>query len=45
MGAGYQRSLDIQMPGECDHHILAAENGAGFAIPALVDVGAPFVKP
>jgi len=44
-GAGYQRSLDIQMPRGCDHHVLAAESVVGAAAPALVDVGAQFVRP
>ena len=45
MGAGYQRSPDIQMPGECDHHVLVVENMAGFAGLALIDVAARFAKP
>ena len=44
-GAGYQRSLDIQMPRGCDHHVLTAESVVGAAAPALVDVGAQFVRP
>ena len=44
-GTGYQRSLDIQMLGECDHHVLATESVIGFAAPALVDIGAQFVRP
>ena len=39
---GYQRSLDIPVPGE---YVLVAESGVGFAAPALVDVGAKFVRP
>ena len=44
-GAGYQRSLDIQVPGEYDHHVLAAESVTNFAAPALVDVAARFARP
>ena len=44
-GAGYQRSPDIQMPGECNHHILAAESVVDFVVPALVDTGARFARP
>ena len=44
-GARYQRNPDIQMLGECDHHVLAAESVVGFAIPALVDVVAQFARP
>ena len=43
--AGYQRSPDIQMPGECDHHVLFAGNVIEFAIPALFGVGARFAGP
>ena len=44
-GAGYQRNLDIQVPGEYDHHVLVAESVAGFAAPALADVAARFARP
>ena len=44
-GAGYQRSLDIQVQGGYDHHVLATESVAGFAAPALVVVAAQFVGP
>ena len=44
-GARYQRNLDIQVPGEYDHHVLVAESVAGFAVPALVDVAARFARP
>ena len=44
-GAGYQRSPDIQMPGEYDHHVLIAEGVAGFAAPALVGIAAKFARP
>jgi hypothetical protein len=44
-GAGYQRNLDIQVPGEYDHHVLVAESVAGFAVPTLVDVAARFARP
>ena len=44
-GAGYQRSLDIPVPGECDHHILTAESVAGFVAPALVDIAARSARP
>ena len=45
MGAGYQRSPDIQMPRECDHHVLTTESVVGFAVPALVGVRARFARP
>ena len=44
-GAGYQRSLDIQVPGEYDHHVLAAESVADFAAPTLVGITARFARP
>ena len=44
-GAGYQRSLDILIPGECDHHVLVAESVAGFVIPVLVDVATRSARP
>ena len=44
-GAGYQRNLDIQVPGEYEHHVLVAENVASFAAPTLVDVAARFARP
>ena len=44
-GAGYQRNLDNQVPGEYNLHVLNAESGAGFAAPALVGVSAQFVGP
>ena len=44
-GAGYQRSLDIPVPGECDHHVLAAKSVAGFVAPALVNVAARSARP
>ena len=44
-GAGYQRNLDIQLPGEYDHHVRAAESVTGFATPTLVDVAARFARP
>ena len=44
-GAGYQRSLDIQVPGEYDHHVLAAESLADFAAPTLVGITARFARP
>ena len=44
-GVGYQRNLDIQLPGEYDHHVLAAESVTDFAAPALVDVAARFARP
>ena len=44
-GAGYQRNLDIQVPGEYDHHVLVVECVAGFTAPALVDVAARFARP
>ena len=44
-GAGYQRNLDIQVPGEYDHHVLVAESVAGFVIPVLVDVATRSARP
>ena len=44
-GAEYQRNLDIQVPGEYDLHILAAESVTCFAAPTLVDVAARFARP
>ena len=44
-GAGYQRNLDIQVPGEYDHHVLTAEGVAGFVVLALVDVATQFAGP
>ena len=44
-GAGYQRSLDIQVQGGYDHHVLATESVAGFAAPALVDIATRFARP
>ena len=44
-GAGYQRNLDIQVPGEYDHHVLVAEGMAGFANPVPVDVVTRFAGP
>jgi len=37
VGDGFQRNLDIPVPGECDHHVLATESVAGFV--ALAPVG------
>jgi len=45
VGARYQRNLDIQVQGEYDHHVLAAEGVVGFAAPALVDVAVQFAGP
>ena len=42
---GYQRSLDIPVPGEYNLHILATESGVGFAAPVLVGVSAQLVEP
>jgi len=44
-GVGHQRNLNIQVPGEYDHHVLAAESMAGFAVPAVVVVAAQFARP
>ena len=44
-GAGYQRNLDIQVPGEYDHHVLTAESMADFIVPALVVIAAQFARP
>jgi len=43
--AGYQTNLDIQLPGEYDHHVLAAKSVAGFVVLALVDVATRFAGP
>ena len=44
-GDGYQRSLDIPVPREYVHHVLAVESVVSFAAPALVDVAARFARP
>ena len=44
-GDGYQRSLDIPVPGEYVHHVLATESMAGFVAPALVDVAIRSARP
>ena len=44
-GSEYQRSLDNQVPGKYNLHVLAAESGAGFAAPALVGVSVQFAGP
>ena len=44
-GVGHQRNLNIQVPGEYDHHVLAAESVAGFVVLALVDVTTQFAGP
>ena len=44
-GVGYQRSLDIPVPGEYVHHVLATESMAGFVAPALVDVAIRSARP
>ena len=45
MGAGYQRIHGIQLLGEYDLHVLAAESVADFVAPVLVVVSAQFAKP
>ena len=45
VGAEYQRIPGIQLLGEYDLHILAAESVADFIAPTLVGVSALFVGP
>jgi hypothetical protein len=44
-GAGYRRCLDILVPGEYVHHVLAAKSVAGFVAPVLVDVAIRSARP
>ena len=44
-GDGYQRSLDIPVPREYVHHVLATESMADFVAPVLVVVSARFAGP
>ena len=45
MGAGYQRIPGIQLLGEYDLHVLAAESVADFVAPVLVVILAQFAGP
>ena len=45
MGVGYQRIPGIQLLGEYDPHVLAAESVADFVAPILIVVSAPFAGP